>query len=332
MAGDLRVGLVGAGMVAAYHIAGWSDCPGATLVGVADPDPARARDRATAAGAQAFPSLAEMAEIGLDAVDIVAPAPIHGALIDEALSHGLHVKCQKPLAPDHASARRIVDRLPDGARVMIHENWRWRPQYRALRMAMEEDTLQRPTGFEFRVESSGLLPRPDGSFPALERQPFFADMPRFLVLELLIHHLDTLEFLFGPVEIHSARLDRRCMAIRGEDLAVITLVAGGVPGRLIGDFCVPGAPPLPRDRLALTGSEVPVVDGWRIALPGQPGCDFDPEKAYQQSYTDTIGHFVDCIRQNRVFETPAQQGLRALDHVAKIYAIADPSLIPAAAT
>ncbi|MBP0651057.1 Gfo/Idh/MocA family oxidoreductase, partial [Mycobacterium tuberculosis] len=47
MASPLRVGVVGAGWVTAYHLAGWQRLAGAArVVGIADPDRARAEARA----------------------------------------------------------------------------------------------------------------------------------------------------------------------------------------------------------------------------------------------------------------------------------------------
>lgn len=320
---DLRVGLIGAGMVSQYHLAGWAECPGAQVVAIADPARAHADARAAPLGLPAFASLAEMrAAMALDAVDIVAPVGAHGALIAEAVAVGLPVMCQKPLMPDAESARRLLVELPPDARVMVHENWRWRRPYRQLKAALDEGRVAHRDRFEMRVESAGLLLDADGTYPALMRQPFFADMDRLIVFELLIHHLDTLEFLFGPVEIVSAMLDRRCPAVRGEDRAEITLRAGGISGRLIGDFCVSGRPPTPEDRLWLDGSAAPFVEGWILDLPGGGAQAFDPRTGYQQSYSDTIRHFTDALRDGSPFETPATDGARLLDIVETIYASA----------
>ena len=39
------------------------------------------------------------------------------------------------------------------------------------------------------VLTSGLVPEAPGAVPpAIARQPFMAEMPRFIVLELMIHH------------------------------------------------------------------------------------------------------------------------------------------------
>lgn len=306
-------------MVSAFHIRGWSACEGARLVALADPDIARARARAGEAGVPAFPSLVEMAAtMHLDAVDIASPVTTHVQLVEEAVAARLHVICQKPLAPTVAIAEALVSRLPQESRVMVHENWRWRPPYRALARALRTGELAAPDHFSLDVASSGLLPDASGIRPALARQPFLAQMPRLTVLELLIHHLDTLAFLFGPVVIRAAVLERRSGAVRGEDYARIGLTAGSVEGTLVGDFCRPGASPFPHDHLVVNGSASAVVDGLGLTVGGRSVC-LDDLAGYQASYTATIQHFVDQLATGKPFETPPEVALETLRAVDCVY-------------
>ncbi|WP_197916414.1 Gfo/Idh/MocA family protein [Thiosulfatihalobacter marinus] len=321
----LRVGLVGAGMVSQYHVAGWRECPDAQLVAIADPDLSKAKARAVLVpGAHVFETLGEMISVcDLDAIDIVTPPATHAELIAEAQAAGLHVICQKPLAPNAAEAAAIVENQSLHLRAMVHENWRWRHPYRALKSALEAGEINRPKQFEFRVESSGLLPDHTGQLPALVRQPFFADMPQLLVFELLVHHLDTLTFLFGDLEIAKARLSYRCDAVRGEDRAVVDLVAGGISGRLIGDFCVTDAPQMPRDRLFLDSGDQPVVDGWSITLPDTGAHAWDPVSAYEVSYAETIRHFRDNVKTGERFDTEFKDALVLQTIVGHIYQLSE---------
>lgn len=317
MSDRLCVGLVGAGIVAKHHVAGWQACKGAHLVAVADPSRARAEKRAhQAGGVPVFESLEEMAaNTKLDAVDIVAPVSLHDTLIRQALAFNYHVICQKPLVQTAAQGVTLLADLPSTPRVMVHENWRWRTPYQALK-TMDLSSVE---SFEMRVESSGLLKDASGHYPALQRQPFFAALDRFLVLEVLIHHLDTLSFLFGPLAIQVAELRGRCPDMIGEDYAHITLKAGPLEGTLVGDFCATGAPPLPRDRLRINGPVNALVDGWSLQIGDEPNQCWNAETCYQDSYTATIQHFVDALRSEESFATPPEAGIKLLQMVEEIY-------------
>lgn len=306
-------------MVAAHHLAGWAATGGARVTAIAEPDPVRRVGRADTHGIRGYATLAEMlAAETLDAVDIVAPVGAHAALVRDAVEVGLPVMCQKPLTPDLASADRLIAALPPGARVMLHENWRWRRPYRRLKAALSAGEVPVPAAIEMRAESAGLLADDTGRLPALERQPFFAGLERLIVFELLIHHLDVLGFLFGPVTVRDAVLTHRCPQVAGEDRAEIRLTAGPVEALLVGDFMVPGVPVV-RDRLRLGPGADWTIDGWTLCLPGRQSEAPDPETLYQESYTATIAHFVACLRSGAPFETDARHGRDLLAIVEEVY-------------
>lgn len=311
---DLRIGLIGAGMVSRHHVLAWDACPAASLVAIADPDMRAAQERARP-GMSVYPSLtALLAGETVDAIDIASPVQTHAALVHEAAQAGAPTLCQKPLAPSAEEARALIAALPPGARVMLHENWRWREPYRSLKRSLE--SREPPKTFHMRVVSSGLIPDASGRRPALVRQPFLAELERLLVFELLGHHLDVLSYLFGVLEVESAEIRRQTQAVRGEDFASISLRAGPCRGVLTGDFACAKAPPLPADRLSIDGA--PVVDGWRhLAQRGATASNADD--VYQRSYDQCIADFADCIRSGRAFETPVEHGVYLLEIVEEIY-------------
>ena len=51
----------------------------------------------------------------------------------------------------------------------------------------------------------------------------FAMLERLLVMEVLIHHVDTLRFLLGPLTLAAASLGRSCSLVRGDDRASLWL-------------------------------------------------------------------------------------------------------------
>ena len=110
-----------------------------------------------------------------------------------------------------------------------------------------------------QVHSSGLLEDKTGVRPQLVRQPFFAQLERLLIGELLIHHLDVLRWLLGPLRVVAARTGRLCAQVRGEDHAVILLEGQKRWALLDGRLVVPGAPPTPSDRLEIIGTKGTVL-------------------------------------------------------------------------
>lgn len=217
----LRVGVVGAGYFSQFHMQGWSEIEQARLVAICDADLARAQAAAKRYRApHGFSDAQEMLRrANLEVLDIVTPSPTHASLINMAVEAGVPVICQKPFAQNYAEAVRLVE-LAEGKGVplVVHENFRFMPWYRAMRELVESGLLGKLHGVSFRLRPG------DGQGPRayLDRQPYFQKMPRLLIVETAIHFIDTFRYLVGEVAAVYARLRRVNPAIQGEDCAVIT--------------------------------------------------------------------------------------------------------------
>ena len=107
-------------------------------------------------------------------------------------------------------------------RFMVHENWRFRPHYRRIAGWLREERVGRIRTATMTLLTSGLIVDGSGRAPAIERQPMFATLERLLVMEVVIHHVDTLRFLLGPLTL-AQRRDRtivRAGARRGSRIDV----------------------------------------------------------------------------------------------------------------
>src|SRR5882724_5609263 len=188
----LRCGLIGCGFFAQFHIDAWRRMPGVELAAAADPDLARARQAAP----RAYSTAEEMFESErLDFVDIATRADSHLPLVRLAASRKIPAICQKPMAANWADAVAMVDAAEAaGIPLMIHENWRWQPWYRAAKGILDRGEIGQPVTYWFRTR------RNDGSGPApYSHQTYFRAMPRLLIYETLVHHIDTARFLFGDL-------------------------------------------------------------------------------------------------------------------------------------
>lgn len=108
MRGELTVGLLGAGMIAAVHAYAYRESPGVRLLAVADPVPGKAKRLADQYGAKVVPDLDELLELGVDVVDVCTPPTTHAAATIAALEAGRHVLCEKPITRTLDEARRVL--------------------------------------------------------------------------------------------------------------------------------------------------------------------------------------------------------------------------------
>jgi predicted dehydrogenase len=266
-------------------------------------------------------------DLRLDAVDVACPREHHAGCVRRAVAAGLAVFCQKPLAPTWAEARALVDGLPAGARLMVHENWRHRPHYATMRDWIAAGRIGRLRQVLALVRTSGLLPDAQGELPALARQPMLAGLDRMLLMEVMIHHVDALRSLVGEMRLLGAVLGQDSDALRGEDRASLLFDAGGVAVSLLGDFRVHGAPPLLADEVDVQGTRGAIVlSGDRLILREGPRIVeeqvIDLAADYATAYRAAIAAFLDSVGGADAAALAAQveDNLRTLKLVEEAYA------------
>jgi predicted dehydrogenase len=326
MSKPLRIGLIGAGMVSRHHLIAWADIPDrARVVAIADPSRENAARRADEFSISQIYSDADamFAATELDAVDIAAPRQFHAALVRLAAKRGLPVLCQKPLAPDLQQAIELAAAVKNQTRLMVHENWRFRGYYRDAAAWLREGRIGDVRQAQLTLLTSGVLPGADGLRPALERQPFMRGEKRMLVAEVLIHHLDTLRMLLGPLRVTAAGLSRTYSEMAGEDGAVIQMQAeSGGTVTVFASFAAHGFPAVQVDRLDILGATGSIrLDGPHLVCSGCAPAEkhYDLAVEYQGSYNRTIAHFVQSLRDNTPFETAPEDNIETLRLVEDCY-------------
>jgi predicted dehydrogenase len=215
-----------------------------------------------------------------------------------------------------------------GVRLLIHENWRWQPWYRALKNLIDRGEIGRPIDYWFRTR------RNDGSGPApYSLQPYFAQMPRLLIYETLVHHIDTARFLFGDLEGIYAQVRRRNPVITAEDQALLMLTHAQVDGIVDGHRFLDSDPDGPAMGSATVEGESGVL---RLLATGDifRGAEKlwtnDAREGYRgDSVRATQQHFVDCLRSGAPFESGGREYLKTFRAVEAAYeSVAESRRIP----
>lgn len=237
----VRVAAFGTGFFSNYHYDGWNRIDGAELVGLCvNSNRARAEEFAGKYDVPAIFTDPEkmLDETGPDLVDIITTPESHAALVDLAASRGIPMICQKPLAPSLEDARSMVGRAEQaGVLLVAHENWRFKPWNREIARLIGAGAIGEPYNISFRMRPGDG----QGERAYLDRQPYFQEMPRFLIHETGVHTIDVFRFLMGEMTGVFARLRRLNPAIKGEDAGLVTFsfangAAGILDGNRLADF------------------------------------------------------------------------------------------------
>lgn len=212
----LKVACVGAGYFSQFQYDSWARMDRVHLVGSCNRDLAKAR----ATGLPAYDDLNVMiAEQTPDILDVILPPVAHAKTLRTALQAGIKwIICQKPFCVDLAEAQQIsAEAEAAGATIIVHENFRFQPWYRAIKTALDRGDVGTVQQVTFRLRPG------DGQGPEayLARQPYFQQMEKFLVHETAVHWVDTFRYLLGdPLAVY-ADLRRINPAIAGEDAGYI---------------------------------------------------------------------------------------------------------------
>jgi len=207
---------------------------------------------------------------------------------------------------------------------MVHENWRFRPHYRLIAQWLNKGLIGKVRQASMTILTSGLLPDAEGRLPAVERQPFFATLDRLLLMEVMIHHVDTLRYLLGPLELQGASFGHSCQGLRGEDRATLLMSSpSGMGVVLNGDFMAWGCPLAQYDKLKIFGERGTIrfmKTTLQLINENTITQSVDLDANYMASYRGAIKHFLDCLASGSPFETSPVDNLETLKLVEDAYA------------
>ena len=104
----MRIAIIGAGAVGQVHARNVAIHPDATLAVVCDLDPDSAQNCADEFGSRAETDVEEALSLGLDGAIISSSTASHGEIAQACIGAGVPFMCEKPIASDFETARRIV--------------------------------------------------------------------------------------------------------------------------------------------------------------------------------------------------------------------------------
>lgn len=215
---EFRIGAIGAGFImadvqlASYHEAGFP------VVAIASRTPAKAKAVAERWGIPKTHATPEalIEDDQVEILDIAFPPDQQPDLIRRALGqkHLKAILAQKPLALNFATAKALVAEAQAANKILsVNQNMRFDQSMRVLKQLLDRGDLGQPVIATIEMRA---IPH---------WQPFLADLDRLTLLNMSIHHLDVLRFLFGePIDVFTAvRPDPRTQFAHRDGICVSTL-------------------------------------------------------------------------------------------------------------
>lgn len=311
----VRFAVIGTGGMGSVHAHGLAANPNAELAWAADLDLPRAEALVGKIGGRATASMEEaLADPEVDAVLIALPTSLHRMATEATAKAAKHVFCEKPIARTAGDGRLMVDACRDaGVALMIGHVVRFYPEFARIKEILDADTLGRIA----TVRTSRVNP------PVHERSPWFADVEQNggVVLDLMVHDLDTLSWYFGPVERlyahgltyteHQPKRDYAVASVRFRNGVIAHLEVSWAHSVFRTGIEVAGQYGLLRhtseDGATLTLERTTAMND---ALNRPARTLMRPSR--QTPHQVEVQHFIDCLRSGEPVLVDGEAGIRAI--------------------
>ena len=137
----------------------------------------------------------------IDAVDVILPIPVQPAIVEAALRAGKHVISEKPIAPDVATGKQLIETAGPMAEEkkliwMVAENLRFEEAYQAAGAAIQRGEIGLPLQFSWNVASS-LNTQNKYYHTSWRRDNSF---PGGFLLDGGVHNIAAMRMIMGEVE------------------------------------------------------------------------------------------------------------------------------------
>jgi predicted dehydrogenase len=228
----MRIAVLGAGFMGGTHARVFAQIEGVEVATIVATSPDRGAPLAAELGATFTQSADDVySDPSIDAVSICLPTPWHREPAERAIAAGKHVLLEKPIALTLDDADALVSLAGQADRVvMMAHVLRFWPEYVELAARGLSGELGAPV-------SAVALRRQ--AFPAWSQLFSRPDLTGGAVIDMLIHDIDALNWLFGaPVSV--AARGRRNPESGGWDQAQIMIeYAGGGTAVIEGGMLMP---------------------------------------------------------------------------------------------
>jgi myo-inositol 2-dehydrogenase/D-chiro-inositol 1-dehydrogenase len=184
---DLRIAVLGVGMMGAFHADALSSrIRGAQVTVVSDFSAERAAEVADRVGARVEPDpIVAINADDVDAVLIASPGSVHDEQVNACLDRGLPVLCEKPLTTDVHSAHAIVQKEAALGRQLVQVGFmrRYDAEYVALKKLITDGELGNPLLVHCTHRNPDVPEHFNSEFMIRDSVVHEADVARFLLDE-----------------------------------------------------------------------------------------------------------------------------------------------------
>jgi predicted dehydrogenase len=328
----INIAVIGGGLIGPRHAQAIIKTPSAHLVALVDPAP-HGPQTAASLNTVHYSSISALLSSSHkpDAAIICTPNATHVALALELIAAGVHVLVEKPISTSIPDGVRLIDAAREAnVKLLVGHHRRFNPYLLAAKQALDGQGL----GQLIAVQGAWCLRKEDTYFDGIGEWRRNG-VTGGVVLINLVHEIDLLQYLLGPIVFVSALPTQKTRGFEAEEGAAILLrFKSGV----VGTFILSDATPSPWNFEGGTGENpmiphvhpesaaggfyrimgtksslsVPDLTRWSGTWTGEltrEVLEVDKEKV---PFDLQIQHFVDVVSGSVVPNCTGEEALRAM--------------------
>jgi UDP-N-acetylglucosamine 3-dehydrogenase len=199
---NLRVGVIGAGVMGSNHARVFGGLANVTLVGIADPLDAHRTRAIELVGCRTFETFEDLLAEGVDAVTIAAPTHLHHEIALACIARKIHVMVEKPIATTVDEGRDIVAAARRAnVTLMVGHVERFNPAVETIKQAIKGEEI-----LSIAITRVGPFP------------PRMSNVG--VVIDLAVHDIDLIRW-FTESEIIEVQPQLSSAVAEREDIALL---------------------------------------------------------------------------------------------------------------
>ncbi|KAH6671690.1 hypothetical protein B0J14DRAFT_639684 [Halenospora varia] len=254
----LKVAIIGAGFIGPRHAKSVNSNPSTDLIALVEPSP-NGPSIAASLNTTHYTSISSLitSPHKPDAAIICTPNHTHVSLSLELIAAGIHVLVEKPISTTLASGRELVAAAQAAnVKLLVGHHRRFNPYLLSAKTCLSSNSL----GKVIAIQGTWALLKPPSYFNGIGSWRQNSSSGGGVILINLIHEVDLLQYLLGPIVFVSALETPKTRGFDAEEGAAILMrFKSGV----VGTFILSDAVPTPWNFEAGTGENptIPKVEG-----------------------------------------------------------------------
>ena len=328
----LRVALIGCGRIAKRHaeLLASGSIEGASIVGAVEPNEIKRNAFAKNYNVPCFEDTTKLLDqVEIDAVAILTPSGMHASQVVQLAPHVHNIIVEKPMALSLEDADNMIATCDvNNTRLFVVKQNRFNVPVQRTRLALEQGRFGKLVMGSVRVRWCR-----DQNYYDQDSWRGTWNLDGGVLTNQASHHIDLLQWMFGPVESVMAMSSTALVNIETEDTAVVILRfsngALGVieattatrPQNLEGSLSILGE----LGNVVIGGFAVNEICSWRFCqeLPEDKEVmskySVNPPDVYGYGHKEMYRHIVDCIKSGNKQLIDGLEARKSLELINAIY-------------